>query len=254
MEWTNFASFSFTLLIKNIYNMRKIQLFASLALATLLTACGGKSTNSVVDDAISAAEQEVQIVDNAVLGKLPSLYRQMEAAKVKVDDFYKAEMSKAEKREDLSRLGDERKAAIGEVYTKYFEQLDAEAKKLDGKEVKIAFDEEQISAATAKLHYQEGEIVADVEKDSYKRGNPLRLEAELTLAAKLSMQYGAPMWNFNYLDAEGNEVEGLAGSFDRNDPRCATPAGEKITLEVESTPWIKEKGQVVDHVWVGFLK
>ena len=234
--------------------MKKLQVLAMFAVAALMTACGGKSATSVVDDAISAAEQEVPITDSPILGKLPSLHQQMKAAELKVDEFYQSEMNKAEKREDMSRLGDERKAAKGVIYKKYYELFDAEAKALNGREVKITFDDDQLSAGTAKLRYVEGEFEADIEKNHFKQGQPLAIDAELTLTAALSMKYGAPMWSFNYLDAQGTAVEELAGSFQRDDPRCSAPAGEKITFTIDHTPWIKKNGADADHVWVGFLR
>ena len=230
-------------------------MFAMFAMAALLTACGGKSADSVADDAISQAEQEVQITENAFLGKLPSLYQQMKAAEAKVNEHFKAEMGKSESLQDMSRNGDEKKAAMNKVHKKYYELLETEAKALNGRVVKVSFDTDQITDATAKLRYVEGEITADAEKDSYRLGEPLVIDAELTLAAKLSMQYGAAMNQYHFRDAQGNNIEELAGeSIKSDDPRAKAAAGEKITMELPHTPYKKDKATDVDNVWIGFLK
>jgi len=91
----------------------KNSIFAMLfTTAALLTACGGSAGtgSGPVDDAIAKAEEAVKIEESASLGKLPFLCSQQKEARNNLDSYYKDEYSKVEDKEQLSKLGDERKA------------------------------------------------------------------------------------------------------------------------------------------------
>ena len=91
---------------------------ASAVIASVLTACSD-SASSLVGDAISAAEKEVQITESPVLGTIPSLDQQKKVANDYISDYISKAMDKAEKREEMSELGNKKKAANAEINVIY---------------------------------------------------------------------------------------------------------------------------------------
>ena len=164
--------------------------------AALLTACGGSAGtgSGPVDDAIAKAEEAVKIEESASLGKLPFLCSQQKEARNNLDSYYKDEYSKVEDKEQLSKLGDERKADYEKLTEYYSEKIKAEAKALDGKTIPVEFDKDFLSAATAKLVYDDGE--------SY--GSCLKIAIELTPATNFVMATALLQ------DAQGQTIKELA--------------------------------------------
>ena len=171
--------------------------------AALLTACGGSAGtgSGPVDDAIAKAEEAVKIEESASLGKLPFLCSQQKEARNNLDSYYKDEYSKVEDKEQLSKLGDERKADYEKLTEYYSEKIKAEAKALDGKTIPVEFDKDFLSAATAKLVYDDGE--------SY--GSCLKIAIELTPATNFVMATALLQ------DAQGQTIKELGFIFNGND-------------------------------------
>ena len=122
----------------------------AVAATMMLTACGD-SASSLVSDAISAAESEVQITESPVMGTLPSVDKQKKVANDFVSDYISKAMDKAEKREELSELGNQKKAANAEINTIFRDKQMEALKAIEGKEVKVTFDETCFSAGKAKI-------------------------------------------------------------------------------------------------------
>lgn len=222
--------------------MKKIFLLAMLSsVAFLWTACGG----SVVDDALKAAEQEVEIVESPAFGKLPSLQKQYDAAKKSVKDALKVESLSLS---EMSKKGEERSKALDELKTIYDEKFITEAKALEGKTIKVTFDDEYFSAGTAVVK------LADGNNALY----PLIIELRMTLAKPLpkgkgffGFSGGPTSFSWKYQDAEGNEVGAGTNYIENESPTLALQAGEVYTYILEATNLPnKDRALKFDHIYV----
>ena len=173
------------------------------ATAALLTACGGGAGtgSGPVDDAIAKGEEAVKIEESVCLGKLPSLMLQKKEADKTLDAYYQDAFSKAEDREQMSKVGDDRKADKEKLQQYYAEKIKAEAKALDGKTIPMEFDKNFLSAGTVRLVYD----------DSKQYGECLKMVFEITPAMNFVMS------SAKLLDAEGNTLQELGFWCNSND-------------------------------------
>lgn len=148
-----------------------------------LAACGGvDATNpdSLKDNAISAAEDDVELTDDAILGKYPSLLKQQSVAfdtlksfcreaedKIKVEDLSDLEDAFKESK----KINDARKEARKAIEEYFGSKIDEACKDLIGKEYPTEVDNKQYTAAKATIAKASDE--------------GLTLDVELTLAAPL---------------------------------------------------------------------
>lgn len=229
-----------------------IAIFAVVVIAVtaaILTACSD-SASSLVGDAISAAEKEVQITESPVLGTIPSLDQQKKAANDFVSDYISKAMDKAEKREELSELANQKKAANAEINVIYRDKQVEALKALDGKEVKVTFDESCFSAGKAKIVLTGDTAATKVSGARYQ------IIVELTAAKDTEL------CSAQVQDAEGNKLKDLAWFFDffKNVPEdckivkygkaSAIKAGGTFTIEIEGiNVGTKDTGLKFDHLY-----
>lgn len=155
--------------------------------------CGGGSAasgNSIVDEAISAAEEAIPLEDSPVFGTLPSLFKQrLEAGttvrkhfrELKTEDMDKAAKNKSE--------GDEAEKALEDYFKK---KMSEAAEAIDGKSIKAEFDASQISSANVTLKATDKELAR------------FSLAFDVTLTQPVNKEVSF-VWKF--MDAEGNELE-----------------------------------------------
>ena len=211
------------------------------AVACLWTACGG----NVVDDALKAAEQEVQIVESPALGKLPSLQLQYNAAKKSVKEALKVESLSLS---EMSKKGEERSKALDELQTIYYEKFTTEAKALEGKTIKVTFDDEYFSAGTAVIK------LSDDNNPMY----PVMIELQMTLAKPMpkakgffGLSGGPTYFKWKYQDAQGKELSAGAEYIENESPALQLQAGEVFTYTVGATNLpSRDKAMQLDHIHV----
>lgn len=158
-----------------------------------LVSCGGGSAasgNSVVDEAIRAAEEAIALEDSPVFGTLPSLFKQqLEAGttvrkhfrELKTEDMDKAAKNKSE--------GEEAEKALFDYFKK---KISEAVEAIDGKSIKVEFDASQISSANVTLKATDKELAH------------FNIAFDVTLTQPVNKQVSF-VWKF--MDAEGNELE-----------------------------------------------
>ena len=206
---------------------KSVALMAAVALmGTMFVNCGGgASGNSVVDDAISQAEQTITLVETPIFGTLPSLLQQKLEAGTIVGKYFRElktdDMDAAIKNKQLRDEAEESLSAI------YKQKISEAANALDGKDVKVEFDENQISAATATLKVSEAD-----------RGF-FNFVFNVTMANPVNKEV---LFKWVFMDAEGNELQTSSDYL--------TP-GEKMTKEYMVIP-SDDYCQKFDHLYLKF--
>ena len=199
---------------------------AMIALSSIvLTSCGGGSAASVVDDAISAAEQAIPLEDSPVFGTLPSLFKQkLEAGTIMGKQFRELKTEDMDDAVKNKQKRDEAEKAMADIYKKKIAEA---AEKVDGKTIKVEYDANQFSSANVTLKATEKE-----------RGFfNLVFDVELTKPVNTEINFV-----FEFRDAEGNVLETY------ND--YITP-GDKFNKEWMVTP-NQEWALKFDHLFIKF--
>lgn len=226
--------------------MKKVFFFSMMAAVAMMASCGkgGPSENSAVNEAIAAAEKEAPLKESPVLGQLPSICAQLKAAQKSVKEAIKP--LESENAKEASAKGDDLKAATEELNKIYAGKVAEEAKKLDGKSIKVNFDNEYFSDVKATLKAVKTETTF----------GSVAIELKMTLAKALpKSKYGgvAFLWNWKYMDAQDKEVRGGAGSVDNSDPAISLKEGEvwTYTIDAANVPSSIEAGSKFDHLYIG---
>jgi hypothetical protein len=175
---------------KNMF--KSVAITAVIAFAgTVLTSCGGgASGNSIVQEAINAAEQSIPLEETPMFGTLPSLLKQkLEAGTIMGKQFRELKTEDMDEAIKNKEKRDEAEKEMEEFYSKKLEEV---AQSLDGKAIKVEFDTKQISAASTTLKLMKASkgyfnIVFDV---------------TLTQPVNKEIKF---VWE--YRDAEGNVLE-----------------------------------------------
>lgn len=159
--------------------MRKTIYVMFATAATLLVSCGG-GASSAVNDAVSAAEQEVQITESPLLGQMPALQLQYNAAKKALDAHYKEQLGNSGNLEDMSKTGNERKEASDELFKIYQSKVTDAVKAIDGKTFAVDVDPKAFTDGKAT-------IIACIDSTSNSITSLYKIKVELTTARDLSM-------------------------------------------------------------------
>ncbi|SNU04127.1 hypothetical protein SAMN06298211_10638 [Prevotellaceae bacterium MN60] len=110
---------------------------------------GASAGNCVVDDAISAAESQITIIESPVFGKLPSLFEQkLKAGTILSKQFGKI---KTESMDEATRNQQHREDAEQTLDDYYQKKIEEAIEGLDGKNIKVEFDEKQVASAKCTL-------------------------------------------------------------------------------------------------------
>ena len=212
---------------------RTIKTVAFLAVMALLSlALSGcyeervSAGNCAVDDAISAAESQVTIIESPVFGKLPSLFEQKLRASTILDKRFRA--LKTDNMDEAIKNRHRRDDAEEALEDFYQKKIDEAINGLDGKVIKVEFNEKQFSAAKATLKVIEGEsayfnIVFDATLT-----NPVNNEVE---------------FKWEYLDATGTCLQ-IGSDY--------LVPGKKIHKEY-TVAANKEHSMTFDHLFIKFL-
>ncbi|MBR5656165.1 MAG: hypothetical protein IKW98_05720 [Prevotella sp.] len=209
---------------KNLF--KSIAFLAVGALSGMVfNSCKGGSGSGIVEDAIKQAEQTIATEEAPVFGNLPSLFEQkLEAGTIvgkffrelKTEDMDAAVKNKSLRDEAEKQLAEYYKAKIAEATTA-----------LEGKDIKVEFDKNQISDANVKLKVEDAE-----------RGN-FFLVFDVTMAKPVNKEVE---FKWLFMDAEGNELEQYSDYI--------TP-GEKISMERMVSP-DKHFGKKFEHLYLKF--
>lgn len=196
-----------------------------------LAACGGvDATNpdSLKDNAISAAEDVVELTDDAILGQYPALLRQQSVAfdtlkvfcreaedKIKIDDISDLEDAFKESK----KINDAKKEARKAIEEYFGSKIDDACKDLIGKEYPTEVDNKQYSAAKATIAKASDE--------------GLTLDVELTLAAPLRGILDDHKYiNFEVCNAAGECLSAGATTVRPVTQGINDAAGGKFTIQV----------------------
>lgn len=175
---------------KNVFKSLTLGLTIALS-GIVLTGCGGETTGSKdVQDAISAAESGIPVVESPVFGTLPSLLEQkLEAGTILGKKFREMKTEDMDEAVKNKQLRDE---AEDELKAYYDEKIGAASDALEGKNVKVEFDNSKISAASVKL------AVMDKTKGYFN------FVFDVTPAQPVNKEVE---FKWLFMDAEGNELE-----------------------------------------------
>jgi len=162
-------------------------------LGMVFVSCGGGSAasgNSVVDDAVSAAEEAFPLDDSPVFGTLPSLFKQeLEASTIVRKHFRELKTENTDEAIKNKQEGEEAEKSLNDMYKKKIaEAVDA----IDGKAINVEFDASQISSANVTL------------KATDKERAYFNLVFDVTLTQPVNEEVS---FKWEFMDAEGNVLE-----------------------------------------------
>ena len=141
---------------KKFKTLAYLPAIALLGIGLIRCVSGGvPAGNCAVDDAISAAESQVTIIESPVFGKLPSLFEQkLRASTILGKRFRALKSDNMDEAIKNKHRRDDAEEALDDFYQK---KIDEAIVGLDGKAIKVEFDEKQFSSAKAMLKVIEGE-------------------------------------------------------------------------------------------------
>lgn len=209
-----------------------------VAVAAMFASCGSGEADptdaaSLKDNVISMAEKNVLLEESAVIGTMPSIYAQREAALDSLSKITKNAIEKAmpenegeleaamKKAEEIKAAGDAAEESVKEYFDAKLQEM---GQQFVGKEFPCKFDAEQYSAVVAKItKFEDGRCYVDV---------------ALTLSAPIEGR--AKYIEYEFLDADGNVVNhGADYSIDYK--KCN--AGDKFNKEI--SPRISDLSKIV---------
>ena len=186
---------------------------ASVALLSVLASCGSSSVDptnseSLKDYAIEKATKAVVEEESPIVGKMPSLYIRRSAALDTISEIINAEIDKLNPKDEGEVEEAFKKAAVireaeesaeEAVKNYYDEEIQKIATELAGKEFPSKFDSSQYS-----------DVKATIEKVESGR---VWCNVKLTLSAPLAGRVAIRYVTYEFIDADGNEVQKGAASF-----------------------------------------
>lgn len=193
-------------------------MLAAVGMSLALASCGNSGGSSTAKDAIAKAEAEVPAASNSLVGELPSLCLQYQAAlknaaatlnaqRKEVNPQSEAEYKEAEKK--FAELEGEMKQCEKEIKSVYLPKISEKENALVGKEVPCEFDPAIFSNVTVTI-------------ESFHDTTGVNLVAKATTVGK----YTAPCASWKYLAEDGTEIQPGA-SYDLKD---CTDSGFQVTL------------------------
>lgn len=209
--------------------IKTVAFVAVMALSSLaLSSCGEKRVsagNCAVDDAISAAESQVTVIESPVFGKLPSLFEQkLRASTILGKQFRALKTENMDEAIKNRHRRDDAEEALEDFYKKKIQEA---ANGLDGKTIRVEFDDKQFSAAKATLKAIENE-------SAYFN---IVFDATLTKAVNDEIEF-----KWEYLDATGTCLQIGSDYF---------VPGKKIHKEY-TVAANKEHSMTFDHLYIKF--
>ena len=174
---------------KNLF--KSVDILAVVALSgVVFNSCkGSASGNGIVDEAIKQAEQTITAEESPVFGNLPLLHQQrLEAGTIVGKHFRELKTEDMDAAVKNKSLRDEAEKKLVEYYKAKFTEA---ANALEGKDIKVEFDKNQISDATVTLK------VMNAERAYFN------LAFDVTLAKPVNKEVE---FKWVFMDAEGNEL------------------------------------------------
>lgn len=207
-------------------------LVATALMASVLISCGGgSSAESFANEAIAAAEEKAPLTEVPVFGA----YRAMEDQEAEAKHFLREKVDglKEETKDDHVKNMDILKKGLALIDSTYKKKFAEVADKIDGTEIKVEFNQNQISAASAKL-----------KKSSSNR--QFSFAFDITLVKPLANKHNMIQWK--YFDANGQEIRsGMAMTLeDMGDLGEVTDS--KVTVKCPTDPRVTN----LDHLYVEF--
>lgn len=207
-------------------------LVATALMASVLISCGGgSSAESFANEAIAAAEEKAPLTEVPVFGA----YRAMEDQKAEAKHFLREKVDglKEETKDDHVKNMDILKKGLALIDSAYNKKYAEVADKIDGTEIKVEFNQKQISAASAKLA-------------KAPSNRQFSFVFDITLTKPLDKKHNMIRWK--YFDANGQEIRsGMAMTLeDMGDLGEVTDS--KVTVKCPTDPRVTN----LDHLYVEF--
>jgi hypothetical protein len=133
---------------KNLFKTAFMATFALMG-AVLISCSGGPSAESLAKEAIAEAEEKAPLTEVPVFGTYQSVVDQGGKAKHFLRD--KVDGLKEDTQDDHVKNINILKEGLALIDTAYNQKIAEVANKIDGTEIKVEFNQKQISAASAKL-------------------------------------------------------------------------------------------------------
>ena len=165
--------------------------------AVLISCSGGPSAESLAKEAIAEAEEKAPLTEVPVFGTYQSVVDQRGKAKHFLRD--KVDGLKEETQDDHVKNINILKEGLALIDTAYNQKIAEVANKIDGTEIKVEFNQKQISAASAKL------------KNS-PSNRQFSIAYDITLTKPLAYKHN--MINWKLFDANGQEITAMALSLE----------------------------------------
>ena len=211
----------------------KLPLLAVTALmGSVLISCGGGGSDaeSFAKEAIAVAEEKAPLAEVPVFGA----YKSVEDQKAEAKHFLREKVDglKEETQDDHVKNMNTYKEALALIDSAYAKKYAEVADKIDGTEIKVEFNQKQISAASAKL------------KNS-PSNRQFSIAYDITLTKPLAYKHN--MINWKLYDANGQEITAMALSLeDLGD--IGTVTDSKVNVKCPISTHVTN----LDHLFVEF--
>ena len=215
----------------------KLPLLAVTALmGSVLISCGGGGSDaeSFAKEAIAVAEEKAPLAEVPVFGA----YKSVEDQKAEAKHFLREKVDglKEETQDDHVKNMNTYKEALALIDSAYNKKYAEVADKIDVTEIKVEFNQKQISAASAKL------------KKVASSNKQFNFAFDITLAKPLAYKHNMIQWK--YFDANGQEIP--SGGAMSLEPDEMGDLGEvtdsKVTVRCATDPRVTN----LDHLYVEF--
>ena len=208
-------------------------LAATALMSSVLISCGGGGSDaeSFAKEAIAEAEEKAPLTEVPVFGTYQSVVDQGGKAKHFLRD--KVDGLKEETQDDHVKNINILKEGLALIDTAYNQKIAEVANKIDGTEIKVEFNQKQISAASAKL------------KNS-PSNRQFSIVFDITLTKPLDKKHNMIRWK--YFDANGQEIRsGMAMTLeDMGDLGEVTDS--KVAVKCPTDPRVTN----LDHLYIEF--
>lgn len=214
---------------KNLFKTAFMATFALMG-AVLMSCGGGPSAESLAKEAIAEAEEKAPLTEVPVFGTYQSVVDQGGKAKHFLRD--KVDGLKEETQDDHVKNINILKEGLALIDTAYNKKIAEVANKIDGTEIKVEFNQKQISTASAKL------------KNS-PSNRQFSIAYDITLTKPLAYKHN--MINWKLYDANGQEITAMALSLeDLGD--IGTVTDSKVNVKCPISTHVTN----LDHLFVEF--
>lgn len=215
-------------------NLIKKAFMATFALTgvVLMSCGGGPSAESFAKEAIAEAEEKAPLTEVPVFGVYASMRDQEGKAKRFLRD--KIDGLKEETQDDHVKNMNIYKHALALIDTIYEQKYTEVGDKINGTEIKVEFNQKQISAASAKL-------------EKAPSNHLFYFAFDITLTKPLAYKNGTIKWKC--FDANGLEINSMVMMLD-NLGDLGTITDSKVMVKCASNPRVTN----LDHLYVEFAE